>query len=183
VAYFERPLTITIAWLLKAFATKFETMSSLYDRTFGVIFFARIAISVLALIGLFLATRSLEWFSSPKNFKPMRQDRAIALSCYICAPILIVTIVVGIASMAAVWLWTATDMQATMRVIDLAWLAVFLAWWPVSVRAIYFTTGRSARRTTIAALTLPLIWAAQQLLVIYIPISVVQWELIGWSLP
>ncbi|MDP6633323.1 MAG: hypothetical protein QGG42_00310 [Phycisphaerae bacterium] len=136
---------------------------------------ARMILAVLALIGLFLATRSLEWFSNPKDFDPVRQDRAIALSCYVCGPILIVTVTGGIASLAIIFTRTVQDMQTIMRVISLAWVAVFLAWWPAAVRANYFTTGRSGRRTAIAAVALPLIWTGQQMLVGVIPISVVQW--------
>jgi len=148
----------------------------------GPVLSGRIAVGVLSLIGLFLAMRSLEWFSSPKGFKSARQDRAIALSCYVCAPILIVAAVGGLASLAAVLTWKAEKMQMSLRVINLAWLAVFLVWWLTAVRAIYFTTGRNARRTIVAVLVLPVIWAGQQLLVCFIPVSVAMWVFMSWSL-
>ena len=58
-----------------------------------------------------------------------------------------------------------------------AWWAVFLIWWPAAARAIYFISGRSPRRTALAALLLPLIWMGQQLLVAFIPISIAHWFL------
>jgi len=134
------------------------------------------------LTGLFLAMRSLEWFSCPRDFVPVRQDRAIALSCYMCAPVLIVGLAGGVASLATVLSLRVRYMQTTMRVINLGWLAVFLAWWPAAVRAIYFTAGRSVRRTVIAALALPVIWIGQQLLVCFIPVSVAMWLFMSWSL-
>jgi hypothetical protein len=76
----------------------------------------------------------------------------------------------------------AEYMQTTMRVINLSWLAVFLVWWPVAARGIYHTAGRSAQRTTIAALTLPFIWFGQQVLVAVVPLSVAMWLFLSWSL-
>ncbi|MDP6545985.1 MAG: hypothetical protein QGH60_18550 [Phycisphaerae bacterium] len=143
---------------------------------------ARMGMAVLSLIGLFLATRSLEWFSSPKYFDPERQDKAIALSCYACGPILIVTIVGAVASLLTIMAVSATDTTPATNVITLAWWSIFLAWWPASVQAIHFTTGQNARRTTIAAIALPLIWIGQQLLMGIIPISVFHWRLIIASL-
>jgi len=136
----------------------------------------------LWLIGLFLATRSLEWFSSPKRFDPERQDRAVALSCYLCAPVLIITLAGGIASLATILSLQAEYMRTSLAVVSLAWMAVFLVWWPMATRGIHFTTGRCAKRTAVTAIALPLIWFVQQLLVVIIPLSVAQWVLMIASL-
>jgi len=137
---------------------------------------------IASLVGLFLATRSLEWFSCPRAFDRVRQDRAVALSCYLCAPILVVTVVGGIASLAAILTWEGQDIRPVMYVVTLAWLAVFLAWYPAAVRAIYFTTGRSVRRTIVTAIGLPLIWAGQQFVVSYLLLSGVIWYNMAQSL-
>ncbi|MCP4378794.1 MAG: hypothetical protein GY794_21785 [bacterium] len=139
--------------------------------------YGRLIFGGLSLLALILATRSLEWFSSPKGFKPIRQDRAIALSCYLCASILVVAFMGGIVSLATILSLRVEYMQTTIRVFNLCWLAVFLIWWPVTVRGIYHTAGRSTQRTTIAALTLPLIWFGQQVLVVIVPTFMVQWVL------
>ena len=144
--------------------------------------FTHMGLTVLSLIGLFLATRSLEWFSSPKDFDPERQDRAIALSCYACGPVLIVTVVGAVASLIAIMAASELSFRPAMTVITLAWWSIFLVWWPASVQAIHFTTGQNARRTTIAAIGLPLIWIGQQQLVAIIAISVMQWFLVIASL-
>lgn len=148
------------------------------SQPFAFIVFLRFVFAVLSLIGLFLATRSLEWFCSPKDFDESRQDRAILLSCYACGPILVVTVIGAIVSIVAIQTWTAYDAWTTVRVLNYAWWAVFLVWWVTSVRAIHFTTGRSRQRTAIAMFALPAIWGVQQLLVAYIPISIAQWFLI-----
>jgi hypothetical protein len=135
----------------------------------------------LRLIGLFLATRSLEWFSRPKDFDPVRKDRAITLSCYICAPILIVTVMGAIASAAALATWAGQEIRPILYVVNLAWAAVFVAWYPAAVRAIHFTTGRSAKRTAIAALAIPVIWTGQQLMMTCLPLSGVVWYNMAWS--
>jgi len=176
-------LGVHFAWLLQTFRFADQAGHSLrgVESILSVVI-VRTVLGILSLIGLFLATRSLEWFSSPRDFDPIRRDRAIVLSCYICAPVLIVTVVGGIASLIAILTWSKLDLQPIMSLINLAWWAVFLAWWPAAVRALHFTTGRSTRRTTIAALTLPLIWFGQQVLVAIVPISVVQWVIMISSL-
>jgi hypothetical protein len=133
--------------------------------------------TLLSLIGLFLATRSLEWFFSPRDFDPTRQNRAIALSCYACGPILIVAVIGAVASTIFVLLAPIQNMQTILGITNLAWWAIFLAWWPASVQAIHFTTGQNTKRTTIAAIALPAIWIGQQLLMGIIAISVFQWHL------
>jgi len=145
--------------------------------------FLRMALAVLLLIGLFLSTRSLEWFSSPGDLDPTRRGRAISLSCYACCPILVVTAVGALVSLAIIMTGPAGDMITPMKAINLTWGAIFLAWWPAAVRAIHFTTGRNAKRTATAAILLPLIWAGQQLMVVLVPMSVVQWYLMALSLP
>jgi len=147
-----------------------------------IMIFGRMVFASLSLIGLFLSTRSLEWFSSPRGFDRDRQDRAISLSCYACAPILIVTIIGAGAALAAFQILAHENMRAPIRVVNLAWWAVFLVWWPAATRAIHFATGRNSQRTTIAALLLPLIWFGQQLMVAIIPLTIVQWVLMIWSL-
>ena len=138
--------------------------------------------SALSLVGLFLATRSLEWFSRPRDFDPVRQTRALLLSCYMCGPLLIVAVVGAIASLATVAIWAGQDDSLViLQVLNLAWGAVFLVWYPTAVRALYFTTGRNVKRTIIAALALPLIWAAQQILLTCIPLSLVVWYNMAWS--
>jgi len=139
-------------------------------------------LTVMSLIGLFLATRSLEWFSSPKDFDRERQDRAISLSCYACSPILIVTVVGAVASLIAVMAASNPDFEPAVIVITLAWWSIFLVWWPVSVLAIHFTTGQNDRRTTIAAIGLPLIWIGQQLLMGIIYVSMFQWFIVASTL-
>lgn len=137
----------------------------------------RMAGFALLFTGVFLATRSLEWFSSPKNFAPDRQDRAISLSCYLCAPLLAATTAGAVVCIIALLLNSAVRIPAMMRISSLIWLAVFVIWWLAAVRAIYFTTGRNSQRAAIAAIALPFIWLGQQLIVAIIPISVVQWAL------
>jgi len=172
-------LGVHVVWLFQAFQLANQTGYGLEGvESFISAVLWHTVFSVLSLIGLFLATRSLEWFSCPRHFDVVHQDRAVALSCYVCAPILIVTTVGAVVSLVTILTRTVEDMQAIMPVVHLAWLAVFLAWWPAAVRAIYFTTGRGTQRTAIAAIALPLIWIGQQLLVVIIPISVLQWFLI-----
>jgi hypothetical protein len=137
--------------------------------------------SALSLVGLFLAIRSLEWFSRPRDFDPTRRARALSLSCYICAPILIVALVGAIASLAAMATWAGQEIQPIMHVVNLSWLAIFLVWYPAAVRALHFTTGQNTKRTAIAAIALPLIWTAQQLLLTCIPLSVAVWFNMAWS--
>ena len=176
-------LGVQFVWLFKAFWLAEAAKRSLFHaESFAPAFLTRLVFSVLSLIGLFLATRSLEWFSNPKDFDPIRQDRAIALSCYLCGPVLVVTVVGAIASLRAILVNWGPDIKPAANAITLAWWAIFLVWWPVAVRAIHFTTGRSAKRTTIAAISLPLIWAGQQLLVAIIPVSVIHWLLMIASL-
>lgn len=124
-------LGVHVAWLLQTFRLADQAGHSLHrvESILSVVL-VRTVLSVLSLIGLFLATRSLEWFSSPKAFDLVRRDRAISLSCYACAPLLIVTVVGGIASLTAILTWSKLDLQPIMSLINLAWWAVFLAWRP-----------------------------------------------------
>lgn len=169
-------LSVLVTLLAKGFMIAYTPGRELQEvEAIMLLIFLRIAIGVLSLVGLFLATRSLEWFSCPRDFDPVRQDRAILLSCYVCAPVLIVTAVGAIASLIAILTRTLQGIETTLHVINLAWWAVFLAWWPAAVRAIHFTTGRRPQRTTIAAIALPLIWIAQQLMICLLPVSVFQW--------
>ena len=144
--------------------------------------FLEMGLTVMSLIGLFLATRSLEWFSSPKDFDPERQDKAIALSCYACGPIVIITVVGAVASLIAIMAASDRNFKTAMTVMTLAWWSIFLAWWPVAVQAIHFTTGQNDRRTTITAILLPLVWIGQQLLMGTIAVSVLQWFIVASTL-
>jgi hypothetical protein len=176
-------LSVLVALLIKPLILAYTPGFGFHELESAVsMVLARMGIAVLSLIGLFLATRSLEWFSSPKYFDPERQDRAIALSCYACGPILIVTVVGAVVSLLVIMAVSTTDTTPATTVITLAWWTIFLAWWPVSVQAIHFTTGQNERRTTIAAIALPLIWIGQQMLMGIISISVFQWRLVIASL-
>lgn len=135
----------------------------------------------LSLVGLFLATRSLEWFSRPADFDPAGRERATSLSCYMCAPILIISIIGAVAFAASMATFTPPDPTALWRTMIVSWPAIFLAWYPVSVRALHFTTGQKVKRTVSAAIALPLVWAAQQFLMTYLPISSVMWFNMAWS--
>ncbi len=176
-------LGVLIAWpFMVSHAGRPQEDSQAIHEPFVLIVFLRFLFAVLSLIGLFLATRSLEWFCCPKDFGEDRRDRAISLSCYACSPVLIVTAIGATVSVVAFNTWTTFDIWMTVRILNYAWWAVFLVWWPTAARAIYFITGRSPRRTTVAALLLPLIWLGQQLLVAFISISVAQWVLMIASL-
>ena len=179
---FQLTFIITMGVLVALFAKTLTTLHAPESDLRGIdpattMILQHMGVAVLSLVGLFLATRSLEWFSRPKVFEPIRQDRAIALSCYLCGPVLAVTVVWAVASLPAI-LASGPEIKPTANMITLTWWAIFLAWWPAAARAIHFTTGRNAQRTAIAAITLPLIWTGQQLLVAFIPISVLQWYLI-----
>ncbi len=144
--------------------------------------FANLLGGMLSLAGLFLATRSLEWFSRPGGFDPVRRARALSLSCYMCAPILIVAIIGAIVSLVTTIRWAEQgNPQAIIQVVDVAWLAIFMAWYPTAVRGLYFTTGRNIKRTIISVLALPVIWALQQLLFRSIPLSFAIWWNMAWS--
>ncbi|MBT3200761.1 MAG: hypothetical protein HN350_12685 [Phycisphaerales bacterium] len=165
--------------LVKTFMSVYAPGCSLDDM--GLIslqILARMGMMVLSLIGLFLATRSLEWFSRPKDFDPTRQNRAITLSCYACGPILIVAVAGAIVSTAIIIQAPLQNIPTTLLITSLAWWSIFLAWWPMSVKAIHFTTGQNIKRTTITTIALPLIWLGQQCLVGIIPASILQWFLL-----
>jgi hypothetical protein len=171
-------LGVLIAWPFIIFPAgpSLEDSQSRYEPVVQIVFL-RFLLAVGSLIGLFLATRSLEWFCSPEDAGEDRRDSAISLSCYACSPVLVVTVIGAIVFIVAINTWTTYDIWMTMRILNYAWWAVFLIWWPAAARAIYFISGRSPRRTALAALLLPLIWMGQQLLVAFIPISIAHWFL------
>lgn len=143
--------------------------------------YVRMMAWALSMVGLFLATRSLEWFSRPRMFSPSDRQKAVALSCYICAPVLIVTIVGTVVSATIIASSDRQDSYPAAYAIAMSWLAIFLAWYPAAVRALHFTTGRNIKRTVKIAIGLPLVWAGQQLLMIGIPLSFAVWYNMAWS--
>jgi hypothetical protein len=135
----------------------------------------------LALVGLFLATRSLEWFSRPKAFDQAGRERAVALSYYICAPILVLAIIRSLLSAIMLATCDEKDILPVAFVISLSWWAIFLVWYPLAVRALHFTTGQNRKRTALLAIAVPLVWGVQQLLMLCLPLCATIWFNMAWT--
>jgi len=132
-------------------------------------------------IGLMMMSGAVAWFSCPKRFDTERQDRAIALSYYTCAPMaLIVLVPVLLGAMLA--LLPPHAKGWAMRIFGAFLLALVVCWYTIALRAVYFLAGRSAPRTAVMAALLPIIWAAQIAIIALVPAGLAMWWVMWLSL-
>ena len=118
-------------------------------------------------VWLFLcsATGAVGLFFRPKRMAIRQQNRAVAISCYSCAPLAFTPVLVGGA--AALLRLARVDMPPALdSVIPVGSYAVgvlagleLLLWWAMSLLLLRRTTQCTWRRVTVAGLGLPVAWS------------------------
>lgn len=139
----------------------------------------------LAAVGLLLTWACLQfmagavsWFFCPKGFDTEQQNRSIALSCYLCAPMALIG-VVGIAlGMSALGAAVATEEWSPARplYLILTWGPV-VYWWQLLLFGARSVARRGWKGLLITAVGLPAAWA-----VISLATTLVGWSLLMWGM-
>ena len=137
--------------------------------------------TVVLAIGLRAVTGAVPWFACPKDTDEETQDRAIALSYYTSAPLsllLATPIILGVclALTPLRYYWVVFVFVGALGLLEL------LHWYTIVLRGIHSLAGRSARRTALAAVCIPLFWLAVQTGVIITPFAIAMWFFLIGSL-
>jgi len=134
-----------------------------------------------ALLILYATTEAVAWFFCPRDFDTERQDRAIALSYYTCAP-LALTVVAPLVGGILLLTAPARYMAAVLAGLGGVYLLDTFAWYRVVLGAVHSVTGWRAKRTAFAAIALPLLWVGLPILMGLVPAAIAVWVLMIASL-
>lgn len=148
-----------------------------------------VAIPMVAFLLLHALTDAVAWFFTSRRLDEDRQDTALAVAYYTCAPLAISAVF----SPPLYWLGLAVftmdaplfrDVGVAQAGEFVAWLntAALASWYLLVLTALHATLGRSRRRTGLAAVLLPALWFILPAALLSIPFGVVMWLMMYGSL-
>jgi hypothetical protein len=124
--------------------------------------------------------RAGSWFFHPRDQSIARQNRAVALSHYACAPLALTPLVAPFvaytywsAGIARVWGPHLPGIQPQLALLGYALPLLLLTWlWACNLLLLWRTIGCGAGRVITMAATLPVIWAALTAVAVSLPAGV-----------
>ena len=132
-------------------------------------------------ICLSVVTRAAAWFFCSKKFADDRQDRAIALSYYTCAPLAFMPILPLLAGISLAFV-PLGSLKIVLLALSVWALLDWLAWYRLVLTAVHTIMGRSVKRTVFTALALPIVWVGIPAMFLLILPAIAMWMLMIASL-
>ncbi len=150
------------------------------DRQMWVLLGVLAAIWAAALLGL---SGVVSWFFCPRGWDTERQNRAVALSYYLCAP-LAPAAAAGAGILAVLpWADRPAVLQATLLAAGAVQGVLYLYWFVLVLVASRDVARRSAGGVIATALTLPVLWFVVKVAITYVvPVGVLMLLLLRASL-
>ena len=139
------------------------------------------AAALFSALSLYAITGAVGWFFASREFDDVVQDRALAIAYYTCAP-LAFSVTSPILLTAGLLVLPPGHVDKLLWAIGILNLPNLASWYVLAVSAVHSVTGRRARRTVLAAASLPVIWAGLPILISSVPAAVLMWLLMIGSL-
>lgn len=148
-----------------------------------------IAVLLAGLLAIPLSAGLVSWFFCPRRLDDEQQDRAIALSCYLSAPL---ALLLPWAALQALWALVATEAGPTAPVwlgLIAGWFGVavmsllpWLYWWQLVVSASLSIARRDTAGAAATAALVPVGWAVTFFACLMLVLSALMWTVLGLSL-